>query len=311
MTQMELLVVNFHYLREEVYNSGIYPVSRQRLLNQVEELSKTYAFVSPNEVVQVIKAGRFPRKRFCLLTFDDGLKEQMDAFHLLRSKGIPSVFYVPTNPIASATVLDVHQLHHVRTRYTDEELFEMLDEAYDISHHRFDEESVTTQYRYDSELSRKVKYFLNFELNEEERKRFVKSVFSRLVRDQVSFSRSLYMDIDDLRTLAAAGALGSHSSSHRPLAQLSAEEARRDILESLDFLKANTGSRVSSFSYPYGGLSAVSEELGEILKDCGLTFALTMVRGVNVNSDFQRPFFLKRVDTNDAPGGKWFDRNLN
>lgn len=51
---MELLIVNFHYFREEMYSSGIYPVSRQRLLYQVEELSKTYAFLSQDELVRII-----------------------------------------------------------------------------------------------------------------------------------------------------------------------------------------------------------------------------------------------------------------
>lgn len=308
---MELLVVNFHYFREELYSSGIYPVSRQRLLNQVETLAKEHVFISQSELVQIIKSGLFPRKKFCLLTFDDGLKEQMGAFRLLESKGIPSIFYVPTKPIASATVLEVHQLHHVRTQHDDEDLFQLLDAAHGISHHAFDTPMLAIQYRYDSDLSRKVKYFLNFELGEVERKTFVQSIFSKLVNDEGSFSRSLYMDIDDLRTLAATGALGSHGSTHCPLARLTPEEARKDMVESLDFLRTITGRIVSSFSYPYGGKSAISEQLGEILKETSVTFALTMERGVNSDSDFQRPFFLKRVDTNDAPGGKSSTGSLN
>jgi peptidoglycan/xylan/chitin deacetylase (PgdA/CDA1 family) len=307
---MELLVVNYHYFRDETYPSGIYPINRAQLLRQVEELGKSYAFISHDDLKAFVQSDALPQRKYCLLTFDDGLKEQMEAFALLSAKGVPSVYYVPTNPLATATVLDVHKMHYIRTRFTDDELFAMMDSAYDISQHDFDHASLATQYRYDTTVAKKVKYFLNFEMEVSEKEQFIDRIFSPLVEDESAFAKELYMNADDLRTLARAGALGSHGATHRPLARMTAEEARRDIAQSLCFLKSHTGSKVSSFSYPYGGTTAVAEHLGDILQENGVTFAFTMERGVNRDLDFRRAFFLKRVDTNDAPGGKSFTKIL-
>ena len=42
----------------------------------------------------------------------------------------------------------------------------------------------------------------------------------------------------------------------------------------------------------------------------GFNFGLTMNRGINENKDFNHPLMLKRVDTNDAPGGKFKSREF-
>jgi len=302
---MELLVVNYHYFREDIYPSGIYPISRKIFLTQVEQLAKRYIFISQTELIRCIKNNNYPDGKYCLLTFDDGLKEQMEAFRLLQSKGIPAVFFIPTDPIAHDMVLDVHQLHFIRSQKADTYLYEMLDVAYHISTYSFDMDDLKIQYRYDNELGRKVKYFLNFELGNVERTAFIRRAFNELGQEEASFSRQLYMDQDDLIELSAAGALGSHGSSHRPLAQMSYQEARQDILQSIHTLEKWTGQPVQSFSYPYGGKTAVDENLGSILKETQVAFALTMQRGVNTTENFQNPFFLKRIDTNDAPGEKF------
>ena len=49
---------------------------------------------------------------------------------------------------------------------------------------------------------------------------------------------------------------------------------------------------------------AVSKDVLEVSKGFGFDFGLTMTRGVNQINDFDHPLMLKRVDTNDAPGGK-------
>lgn len=309
---MDLLAVNFHYFRENSYPSGIYPISRKALMSQIEVLAKEYTFISPNELLSYIGNDSFPEGKYCLLTFDDGLKEQMEAFFLLEKFGIPAIFFVPTQPIEEGHVLEVHQLHHIRANRDDRFLFEMLEKAFGISNWKFDAEALATQYRYDHELGRKVKYFLNFELDETKRRAFINQIFNELVYDAPAFARQLYMDKDDLKLLANAGALGSHGSTHQPLAKIPAEEARRDVEDSLILLEQWTGQKPSSFSYPYGGKTAVSSEAGAILKENGITLAFTMNRGINSDNDLRKnTLFLKRLDTNDAPGGKNHKRSLN
>ena len=301
---MNLLAVNFHYFRETTYASGIYPLSRRALEKQIDAIHRRYKFVSQAELSDWIRRQDFPTGDYCVLTLDDGLKEQMNVFDYLSGSGIPAIFYVATDPIRHQKVLPTHQLHYVRTQLDDAAIFEYLQKNTAISSYPFNEQLLENQYRYDDPLARRVKYFLNFVLTEIDKETLVRQMFRMLVIDEVAFSRALYMDEQDLRNLAKAGALGSHGSAHLPLATLTEAEAARDITASIKYLESVGGSPVISFSYPFGGTAAVSPWLAPLLNLAGIQFAFTMKRGLNTIEQFRDPLFLHRLDTNDAPGGK-------
>ena len=90
-----------------------------------------------------------------------------------------------------------------------------------------------------------------------------------------------------------------------PLKQMDIETAQLDIERSISYLRNEVGvDGHFSISYPYGGPDAVDESIGELCTHYELAYGLTMFRGLNEGQDFYNPFLLKRVDTNDAPGGK-------
>ena len=128
---MNLLIVNFHYYREEQYISGIYPTTPDRFEHQIALLSKQYEFISQQTLVSWIQNEIQPTGNYCLITFDDGLKEQMKAYQWLLSKNIPAVFFIPTGPIREKYVLSVHKLQLLRTQITDEDLLKRLEASFD------------------------------------------------------------------------------------------------------------------------------------------------------------------------------------
>ena len=305
----ELLIVNFHYVREEKYSSGIYPISIKDLLKQIDVLSKNHQFISQKELVKIIVERKSLDKKYCLITFDDGLKEQIEVFNLLQSKKIPAIFFVPTNAIKNRLVLDVHKLHFIRTKLDDIELFELLDHKCNISNFEFDNHLLINQYRYDTEKARKIKYFLNFVLSKKKKDDLVDYVFKNLVKNEHDFADKLYMEEIDVKTLSNSDSLGSHGSDHIPLSKIALEKAKEDIIKSVKYLENLTQSPIRSFSYPYGGIDAVDTTLGSLFKTTNIIFALTMWRGSNNTDNIKNPYFLKRLDTNDAPGGKLNSNN--
>ncbi len=299
---MRLLIVNFHYIRDEAYEGGIYPRTFRELSDQVDALSRHYQFIAPAELAAMVSGS--PREgNFCLLTFDDGLKEQMAALDLLERKGVPAAFYVTTAPIRDQTVADVHKLHHIRSIVSDAQLYAYIGERMDMSAVVYPE-NIDSLYRYDPPESKRLKYLMNFILTSEEKDRIVGMLFADIA-DETAYSKSLYMDGDDLRKLGALDYLGAHGDAHLPLATLSEEGVRRDTQACLDFLHQQCGSKsIRSISYPFGGPKAVSQTVADISASYGFAFGLTMFRGLNETADLETPFLLKRVDTNDAPGGK-------
>jgi peptidoglycan/xylan/chitin deacetylase (PgdA/CDA1 family) len=300
---MYLLSVNYHYFREKKYENGIYPLTMKEFSNQIEELSKYYEFISQNDLIDNINNKRYSSKKYCLLTFDDGLKEQMNALELLNQKGIPGVFYVTTNSIRNNKVANVHKLHHIRSIMSDMDVFKFINSKINANIIKYPE-NINELYRYDGIETKKLKYLLNFILDSETKDRLIDELFKEIANES-EFSKDLYMSVDDIKKLDKQDYLGTHSDLHLPLATLREEEISKDIKDSLDFLHNSCGvDKIKSISYPYGDPKAVSQKVADISEQFGFDFGLTMFRGINEIKDFDSPLLLKRVDTNDAPGGK-------
>jgi peptidoglycan/xylan/chitin deacetylase (PgdA/CDA1 family) len=302
---MQLLAVNFHYFRENKTGRGIFPLTLKEFENQIERISKFYDFVSENDIIENLKNGKKISKNSCLLTFDDGLKEQMSVANLLLKKGIPGMFYVSSEPIKNNTVLDVHKLHFIRSILSEKELYNILCKEHELDTYSFNQTLLKNQYRYDNDLGRKIKYFMNFVLSDKDRKQTINFLFKELVSSEEEFAKDLYMSFSDLKKLSKNSMLGTHAKNHIPLGSLSEQEIEHEIKDSISDLNAIIGeNKIRSISYPYGGITAVTDKVANIAEKSGLDFGLTMWRGINDLNDLDNKFLLKRIDTNDAPGGK-------
>jgi len=300
---MRLLIVNFHYIRDIKYNNGIYPRSLKELSLQIDELSKYYTFISKEELEYKIINKKYDQNNYCLITFDDGLKEQMDAFEFLWSKGIPAIFYVTTSSIRNNTVVDVHKLHYIRSKMDDNIIYNYICKNIDDSIISYPK-NLNDLYRYDKTETKKLKYLLNFILSPTIKDKLISTLLNQLIDEQV-LSKELYMNKNDILKLSKFNSIGTHCDLHLPLATLTKEEIKKDINDSIDFLENECNcDKITTISYPYGGPKAVSSKVIETVKEFNFTFGLTMFRGINTEKDFQEPLLLKRIDTNDAPGGK-------
>ncbi|MCP4914358.1 MAG: polysaccharide deacetylase family protein [Oligoflexia bacterium] len=305
---MKLLIVNYHYYREEVYKQGIYPTSKKKLLEQVDLLSKNgYKFITVNELSEIQKNNtRYQGDKFCIITFDDGLKEQWQAYQDLSSIGVPSHYYICSSPYIEKELIDVHMIHLIRTEMTDDKIEEFLNENTNFASIKFDESLLERQYRYDELNSRKIKYFLNFVLTPSDKKKILKQLLSEISSNPAQLIKSYYFSEYEIIALDQKGLIGSHGHAHRALGSLSREDAIDDFEKSMDFLLGLGCKGLKSFSFPYGGKSAVREDIDDIMQKYNVEFAYSMNR--EINNHLEKPFLLNRFDTNDIFGGKFFER---
>jgi peptidoglycan/xylan/chitin deacetylase (PgdA/CDA1 family) len=301
---MRLLIVNFHYIRDHKPQAGIYPLSTQEFLHQIDILGRIYRFISQQELIDMIASDNLLDEDCCLLTFDDGLKEQWHALDILERLSIPAVCFATTQPIIKGCTHDVHKMHHVYSKIDCNELYAQLDDHFHIGDYQFDEALMQQEYRYDTPTKRKIKFFINFVLDEVKSKGIVDYLFAQVEPNEAAFRQSLYMDTNDLAKLAAADMLGSHTKTHRPLSALDADSLKDEICGSKQILEELTSFPIRSISYPFGGPAAVSPKVADVASRAGMLYGLTMVRGINNDDDIRARMMLRRVDTNDAPGGK-------
>ncbi|MCC7546826.1 MAG: polysaccharide deacetylase family protein [Burkholderiales bacterium] len=303
-----LTAINFHYVRPE-YSApypGIHGVTPREFENQLDQLSRVFTYVSGDDIRSTVMGARSLARNALVVTFDDGLREQYDhAWPILQRKGIPAIFYVNTRPIAERTVSRVHQLHMVRAHTPPEEMalqVEGMLAQFDCAIPDDLHDQAVRQYRYDEAPTARVKYLLNFVLGEAQRDALIANVFRRMFgSEEASVSESLYMSMAMVAALAHEGCIGTHGHDHLPLAQLTAHEASIQLTLSLDLLTAWGCSRIQGVSYPYGGRTAVSEEVARLSMEAGMNFGFTMERATNL--DLKRPLLLARFSNSDMPGG--------
>ena len=305
-----IVIVNYHYIRAEQCDNGIHAISIEGFSKQLDLIAgEGYHFISLEDLHMAIcrKNMDFLSHKACLVTFDDGLKESyVHGVDVLDRKGIPAVFYIVTDPIVEQKVLPVHKFHYARKMMSDDEIWGFITEKFDLPGTAVAEDVLMEQYPWDSPSSARLKYLLNFQLAQEQQVRVVNYLFQMAYpNDESAYANDLYMDQDQIIDLAQRGYLGTHSQQHKVLSILSEDAIRNDLKNSMDVIFSLTGKRVSSVSYPYGGYTAVTENIGKICRDLGMISGVTMFRGINtINDIMYRNMMLKRVDMNDMLGGK-------
>lgn len=305
---MMLLAVNFHYIGERAYpHPGIYPVTPAVFERQLDELGRHFDFVGLTDIAEAAAGRASLPDRACLITFDDGLREQYElAWPILRRRGIAAAFFVNTLPHVTGRAAGVHKVHYLRAHTPPDAFLRAVEEACDMAGivpggPPPDESILAAQYRYDPPQVRRLKHLLNFRLSPRQGERLIDALFARRWEER-AFAEELYMTADHWRELAAAGCLGTHSHSHRPLGELSSHEAAGDLRLGVEALAKVTGARPLAVSYPYGGPSAVTRSVADAAASLGLQVGFTMERAMN--HDLADPLLLARADTNDVPGGK-------
>jgi peptidoglycan/xylan/chitin deacetylase (PgdA/CDA1 family) len=265
-------------------------------------------FVSLEEIVQALDGGRPLPERALVVTFDDGLREQYEhAWPILQRLGAPAIFFINTGPIEEKSISLVHKIHLLRSQTDSRDLIPMLSRLGLGLGIEIDFDAVSghaiSHYKYDSEIDASLKYILNFVLGGREVTALIGEAFGQCFGpDEAAISESLYMAVDEVRTLAEAGCVGSHAHEHVPLGLLSPSACAEQVNRAADRLEAWTGQRPQALSYPYGSREACSPGAGEAAAAAGVRFAFTMERAVNL--DLKVPLFLARFANNDVPGGK-------
>jgi len=306
-----LLVVNYHYVRE-VHTSkypGIYAIKPDQLKEQLEEIGRNFTPLTPMELLHYALNGDELRTgNYCLITFDDGLKEQYDkAKPILDSLGIKAIFFINGSCVENKKVNTVHKIHWLRSIIPPGKFIEIVESALrkvkinvPVSFESF--QPVEGQNIYDTLEVRYIKYLLNHMLPSEIIEKIIDEIYKKYNDNEADHSNTFYMNKDMIADLADKSMVGSHGYEHNVKSQISESEIIEDLQRNQCLLEGLTGKRTHFISYPYGGKNAVSLKVGKCAADSGHSVGFTIERAVNLS--FSQPLLLARFDTNDAPAGK-------
>lgn len=276
---------------------------------QLDHFQRQFHLIGLKELLAVFE-GEPVREDGMILTFDDGLIDQhRHVLPELLSRGLWGVFYVPTGPLATGRLLDVHRIHLVLGRHGGTVAMDRLArivedhmlvdrtvrEFRELTYRNHNEDANTTLFK------RTLNYYIGYEWREE----ILNRIWEQLGK-ALPGAEDWYMFPEALRALASEGMLlGSHGVNHRVFAKLSLEEQRIEIDESFAFLDALTGGlAVRTFCYPYGGFHTFTAETEHLLSNAGCRFSFNVEhRDITVADLATRRQALPRYDCNRFPHG--------
>ncbi|WP_336001795.1 polysaccharide deacetylase family protein [Halorientalis halophila] len=300
----------YHYVRPPSSDGNYYYLDLSDFRRQLDYFESNYGFLDRESFVEAIRTGTDPGNDI-VLTFDDGLRDHFDwVYPELRKRGLWGIFYVPTGPYETGSVLDVHRIHGLLGQFLGSEV---LDELKDIvtsdmipDQRRQDFRTYTYESQDNTEATTKVKRILNYYISYEHRSSVLNTLENRLsgsTRDVPD----VYASLSQFEEMQNNGMIiGSHSVTHRVFSKLDRTEQKREIFDSFSLLGSAFGRLdLRTFCYPYGGDHTYDDTTLSLLSDADCEFAFS-VESRDVTDDDLTNFRneLPRYDCNEFPHGE-------
>jgi peptidoglycan/xylan/chitin deacetylase (PgdA/CDA1 family) len=306
------LGICYHYLgdKDRYPYPGIVGITPEEFSLQINELSRYFEFVSIKDIVECIEGKCTLPEKCAVLTFDDGLLEHYEkALPILDKHNIPFIIFVNSAPYTENRVARIHKIHYLRSIIEPPKFLEIVKEkARDLCGLVLPENEIIKEippnyYPYDSDENRCIKYILNSFLLPENSLKIIDKIFSNYCNEP-DFSRKFYMTKEQLREVHQKyHALGLHGHNHLSIAELSDDDARKEIFLCKEIIEEIVSDKLVCMSYPYGYKQAVSCREEKISKEAGLLFCFTMEMCFNRDLTVA-PHLLGRINNNEAPGHK-------
>lgn len=307
----QVTMLMYHFVRDLKHSR--YPkikgLTNTEFKEQLSYIEKYYQFVTINDCINAIYHNQDMPENAVLLTFDDAyIDHYLTVFPLLNEKKIQGCFFPSARTALENKVLNVNKIHFILAAAPDTgviiediKLFlKELSNEYHLYSYEYYFKKLASASRFDPKEIIFIKRLLQVELDREVRDIIADRLFSKYVtKDEVSFSRELYMDVEQLKCMVRNGMyVGCHGYDHFWLNALNPKEQNKEIKSAIDFLKT-IDATINKWvmSYPFG---AYDNSLITILKENNCIMALTSKVAI-AQLTKNNAYTLERLDTNDLP----------
>jgi len=289
--------------------AGLKSVDVAAFRGQVAYIRRHYTPVSSIDLVAAIDAGSPLPPRPIVLTFDDGYRCHRDhVFPLLQAERVPATFFPVASALIERRLLDVNKIQCVLASVDDlDRLVREIDAEVEAASRNGDCLPPSTYRatwwkasRWDPPAVVYVKRLLQHALPDAVRVPLVDDLFRTIVSiDERRLADDLYMDVDDLHAMKAAGmTIGAHGDRHVRLPTLPEDGQAREIDGALRVLDAVGASR-EAFVYCYAN-GEHDETSVDLLRARGCRAAFT-TRPDLARLAAGEMLTLPRLDANDFP----------
>lgn len=308
------IIVSYHYVnsRNDGFWGNLHKLKTEEFKSQVIYFKERgYNFINLGDYVDFLYGLKKIPDNFCVLTFDDGLRDHYDnVFPILKEFSIKGCFF-PLIKTLNGEILPVHKIHILLAdprlsaeefaKDVNENLKQIAPEQYekfkidDVRKTGMDRQKRMDQkYEMDGVIRTNLKYNLAT-IEDWLKNKILNNIFKKYFKDENNVAKEFYLSAEQIKEMEQAGMeFGGHTLNHPRLALLSREEKQKEILEAKKILEDVLNKNVNVFSYPFGSYDG---ETFELLKEAGFRAAVTIKARENIG--LVDPFLIKRMDTRD------------
>lgn len=244
----------YHIVRDDqvAHIENLYVYKNIELFKKdLEVLSRNYTPIHPKELLE-----NQSRKNTFLISFDDGLQEiYSEVYPILKEKKIPAVFFINPDFVDNKNALYKHWIsiliNHLKRIGFDKDIMDKISRVF--------------YFKYSSE-SEFIKNFKNIPFNKHEK---ITEVFKILNFDPKAYlnEHPIYITTSQIQEMMNDGFyFGGHTMSHPPLKELTFEEQKAQIIDSIEWLKKNCGVDYSLFAFPFSDKNISKQLIQELFE---------------------------------------------
>jgi peptidoglycan/xylan/chitin deacetylase (PgdA/CDA1 family) len=229
-----------------------------------------------------------------MITFDDGLENvYTDAQPVLARHDIKGIVFVLPKLSIERECIWTDKVYDLLVHTKAEEL-DLT--TFELGRHRLEKLSVVERAQLAFSLNRKVKWRPLVE-----RQKVVAAITEQLAGPDYSIHAAFrLMTPEQIRTLAAGNdiEIAPHTQTHQILSSLTPEQQREEVQGCLEQLDQWRVPRSTVFAYPNGGRRDFTDQTVEILRETGIDYAVTTIRGHHKPPGDR--YRIRRFDVSDS-----------
>lgn len=269
-----LIGLNYHRIGDpatSLFDPDVYSATAEDFDRQLSLISKRFAIIGPEEVVEYLSSPHSNQGACVWITFDDGYLDNYElAFPVLKSHGQTATFFLVGGFVGSSEPQWWDRIaYYVRQGPAQFTLDAPSKLDVDI-----DRGGLALAIR------SVIDHFKSPENKDQQG--FLQSLRDVCGASEPAANERIYLNWDEAREMHSGGmGIGSHTNTHPILAKLSADEQLEELKTAKGRIETELGSQVISLAYPVGSVEAIGPDAGRMASKAGYQLAASFYGGFN------------------------------
>ena len=302
-----ITIIMYHYVRN-LKNSKYPNLKAFELSNfrkQIKYLNNKYNVLRLDQLLQILKDRKIPKKPSILLSFDDGYTDHLQVGEYLSKYNLEGFFYIVGSACKAEKMMDVNKIHFIMEKEQDTyKLIKLVLNYYK----KFTGSELNLKLIKKILLKEKnYNYFDNFDvfflkcllrvgIKTKVRQKILNKLFKDIINDdEKSFAKKLYLNKKQIIEMKNCGMnFGIHGYEHMPLGYLNKSKQKEQFDKSINFIKfVKQKIEHTSVCYPNG---VYNKNTLKLMKQYNFAFGLTTNPGLVNHKNISNKLELPRID---------------